>query len=390
MSTRPIRAVVAAALLIVCAVVNAPALPDPSTVYTSSSGQRFRVTVLATGLEQPWGLAPTPDGRILLTERPGRLRVVRGGVLDPAPVAGLPVITSNNQGGLLDVVLHPDYATNRRVYLAYVVQNRVGEAVRVASFVDNTQTVGGGLTDRRVVFRNAPVPNNTVALAFGGRLAFGRPSPEGGYFLFIAAGDRYTDPNRAQNPANLDGKILRILDDGRIPSSNPFVNTPGYKPQIFSLGHRNPQGLAFQPRDDGSTGVLWASEHGSVGGDEINIIRPGRNYGWPVIRGPQTAPGLVAPVRQFTRSIAPSGMTFLAGDRYPTWKGNLFVGCLVGERILRVEVAGGAVQRVEALLLREFGRIRDLAEGPDGTLYFITGRANQDAADVLARIDPVP
>lgn len=393
--THPRPRLASVALFLTFALLGSPsaraATPErgPGVVFTSTSGQRFTVETIATGLQQPWGIAPTPDGRILVTERPGRLRVVRAGLLDPTPLSGVPLVSATNQGGLLDITLHPDYASNRLVYMSFVVRNAIGEALRVASFVDNSSTPGGGLTDRRVVFKNTPLLGNTSGLHFAGRIAFGRRSPEGPYLMFISCGDRHID-ERAQNPALFDGKILRLFDDGRIPPGNPFVGNPSYRPQIYSLGHRNPQGLAFQPATDGGPGRLFETEHGNIGTDEINWIRPGRNFGWPTIRGDETAPGLITPLRQFTPSVAPSGCTFYNATLFPTWRGNLFVGCLAGTCILRVEVSGGRVTGVERLLENEFGRIRDVAEGPDGSLYFVTGNSDADPVDILGKIVPAP
>lgn len=338
----------------------------------------FRVEVLVRGLENPWGLAFLPDGRMLVTERPGRLRVVAGGALDPRPVEGLPPVAAVGQGGLLDVALHPDFERNRLVYFSYAGAERgtLGRQL-LGTEVARGRIEGHRLADVEVIFRAEP--KSTGGRHFGSRLVFDR---EG--FLFITLGDR-GEMDRAQDLDDHAGSIIRLRDDGRVPDDNPFVGRPGARPEIYTYGNRNVQGAVLHP----ATGVLWSHEHGPQGGDEINVVRSGTNYGWPVIThgvnygtgtriGVGTArEGMAQPLLHWTPSIAPSGMAFYDGERFPRWRGHLFVGALRGQLLVRVEAEGeDRVIHQERLLEGVLGRIRDVRSGPDGYLYLLTDHSD--------------
>jgi len=338
------------------------------------------VRILVQGLEHPWGLAFLPDGRMLVTEREGRLRIVRDGKLDPRPVSGLPAIEASGQGGLLDVALHPRFAENGFVYLSYAARGPGG----VGTEVLRARLVQDRLEDVRVIFRMQPKVGG--GRHFGSRLVFDR-----GGFLYVTLGDR-GDQDRAQRMDEHLGKIVRLHDDGRVPDDNPFRSSQGARPEIYSLGNRNVQGAALHPQ----TGVLWAHEHGPQGGDELNVIRAGANYGWPVITygrnyGTGTRigegthkTGMAQPVHTWVPSIAPSGMAFYSGDRFPRWRGDLFVGALRDQMLVRLKLDGEKVVKEERMLTGSLGRIRDVRMGPDGYIYLVTDEAN----GVIARIEP--
>jgi aldose sugar dehydrogenase len=346
---------------------------------------KIRLVTLAKGLEIPWGMAFLPDGRMLVTERPGRLRVVAPtGAIDPAPVSGLPDIVASGQGGLLDVVLHPKFAENQLVYFSYAGEGTGGIGTEVARgrFVSDQR--GHRLHDVTVIYRQQP--KSRKSLHFGARLVFDRNG-----LLYITQGDR-GDMERAQLPTDLAGKVVRLNDDGSVPGSNPFSQQKGSRPEIFSSGHRNVQGAALHP----TTGELWAHEHGPQGGDEINVVRAGLNYGWPVITyganyvtgtriGEGThKDGMVQPIYQWTPSIAPAGMAFYTGKPFPQWQGNLFVGALKYRMLVRLELEGEKVLREERLFENKIGRIRDVRQGPDGLIYLLTDAANGE----LLRLEP--
>jgi glucose/arabinose dehydrogenase len=352
-----------------------------------SDQAEFRVSVVSAGLEHPWSVAFLPDGRYLVSERPGRLRLIGvDGRLEPQPVGGVPAVAAIGQGGLLDVVLHPRFADNGWVYLSYAGPGPGGSGTEVVRGRLVTDGAGARLDDLQVIYRQQPKSDGRVH--FGSRLVFDRAG-----FLYITQGDR-GERERAQRLDDLAGKLVRLHDDGRIPADNPWTGEAGARPEIFSLGHRSMQGAALHP----ATGELWTHEHGPQGGDEINIVRRGRNYGWPVISygvnyviGTQIGvgthrDGLEQPLYQWTPSIAPSGMAFYTGDRFPAWRGNLFVGALKYQMLVRLELDGDRVVREERLLASREGRIRDVRQGPDGLLYLLT-----DAADgKLLRLEPVP
>ncbi len=356
--------------LALCVMVLAMLLPMPqaSAQVFNSEVQRFRAQTFTAGLESPWGLAFLPDGRLLVSERPGRLRLVAAdGRLDPQPVAGLPPIATIGQGGLLDVALHPDFARNALVYLSYVAEGAGGYGTEVL----RGRLDGHALRDVQVIFRMQP--KSRAGHHFGSRLVFDRQG-----YLFITLGDR-GEMARAQRLDDHAGSVIRLHDDGRVPRDNPFVDKTGALPEKFTLGNRNMQGAALHPQ----TGELWTHEHGPQGGDEINIIRAGVNYGWPVVTfgrnyvtgtaiGEGTVkPGMAQPLLYWTPSIAPSGMAFYSGNRFPGWRGNLFVGALASQMLVRVQIDGERVVHQERLLEGALGRIRDVRQGPDDLLYLL-------------------
>jgi len=367
----------AAALLLL--VLAAPGLEAQTF---RSEAHAFRVVRLLEGLEHPWSLAFLPDGSMLITERPGRLRLVRGGRLEARPIAGLPQIAASGQGGLLDVVLHPAFASNQLVYLAYAARGTDGVGTELA----RGALKDGRLENVQVLFRQNP--KGHTGRHFGGRIVFDRAG-----FVYLMLGDR-GEMERAQRPDDHAGSVIRLHDDGRVPADNPFVGKPGWKPEKFTLGNRNLQGAALHP----GTGALWTHEHGPQGGDEVNVIRAGTNYGWPVITyganyGTGTKigegthkPGMAQPLHVWVPSIAPSGMAFYAGDKFPRWHGDLFVGALKDQMLVRLKLEGEKVVKEERMLQGVLGRIRDVRTGPDGYLYLLT-----DSSDgVLARLEPIP
>jgi len=340
----------------------------------------INVRIVVQGLEHPWGLAFLPDGRMLVTEREGRLRVVRDGKLDLRPVGGLPPIEASGQGGLLDVAVHPRFAENGWIYLSYAARGPGG----VGTEVLRAQLKQDRLEDVRVIFRMQPKVGG--GRHFGSRLVFDRKG-----LLYVTLGDR-GDQDRAQHLDEHLGKIVRLHDDGRVPEDNPFRARQGAKPEIYSLGNRNVQGAALHPQ----TGELWAHEHGPQGGDEVNAIRAGANYGWPVIThgrnyGTGTRigegthkSGMAQPLHTWVPSIAPSGMAFYTGDKFPRWRGDLFVGALRDQMLVRLKLDGEKVVKEERMLKGTLGRIRDVRAGPDGFVYLLTDESN----GVIARIEP--
>ena len=345
-----------------------------------SKHHSFSVTVVADGLEHPWSLAFLPDGDILVSEREGRLRVIREGRLLPEAVSGLPDIRVRGQGGLLDLLPHPDFVSNRLLYFSYSADMDRGWTTHVA----RARFDGAALTDVQVLYRAEPASRGRVH--FGSRLAF----DDRGY-LYVTVGDR-GDMDRAQDLGDLAGKVVRLHDDGRIPDDNPLVQTPGVRPEIFSYGHRNPQGMAVHPE----TGEVWTHEHGPRGGDEVNILRPGVNYGWPVVTlgidytgftigdGLKHMPGMADPLYAWIPSIAPSGMAFYSAERFSGWQGDLFVGALAKKHLARLRLEAGKVVEEERLLEGLNRRIRDVRVGPEGALWLLT---DHDPGQVL-RLDP--
>jgi glucose/arabinose dehydrogenase len=380
----------ALALGSICASAQAPrsSPPPPSLPQTFfSSDVPIRVVPVATGLSHPWSLAFLPDGSMFVTEREGRLRIIRHGVLDPAPIAGTPRVFSRVLAGLLDVALHPRFAENRIVYLSY---SRGREDNLSATALARGVFDGTSLKDVKELFvANSWSKSNTN---YGGRIAFDRTG-----LLYLTVGERQ-EQDRAQKPDDHGGKVLRLRDDGGVPTDNPFVGKPGYLPEIYSIGHRSPQGLAMNP----ATGAIWENEHGPLGGDELNIILPGKNYGWPLVTFGTDYDGkkisdstwrvdLEPPYVYWVPSIAVSGLAFYTGDRFPTWKGNVFVGAMFAGRTrgtghlqrIVINEAGRPINR-EPLLTELRQRIRDVRQGPDGLLYVLT---DEDAGMVL-RIEP--
>ena len=368
-----------AATLVSAALALGPSPAGAQTITTDEHA--FRVVKLVERLEHPWGLAFLPDGRMLVTERPGRLRVIgRDGKLDAQPVSALPRVAAHGQGGLMDVAIHPRFADNNLVYLSYAARGDGGYSTEVA----RGRLSGAELQDVQVIFRQ--LPKSGGGQHFGSRLVFDR---EG--FLYITLGDR-GEQYRAQKPDDHAGSVIRLHDDGRVPKDNPFVGKPGWKPEKYTLGNRNIQGAALHPQ----TGQLWAHEHGPQGGDEVNVIRAGVNYGWPVITygvnygfgtriGEGThKPGMAQPLHYWVPSIAPSGMAFYTGDRFPRWRGDLFVGALRDQMLVRLRLDGGKVVKEERMLKDAIGRIRDVRSGHDGLLYLLT----DEARGMLVRLEP--
>jgi glucose/arabinose dehydrogenase len=347
-----------------------------------SEKANFTYEILTRGLSHPWSLAFLPEGNMLVTERSGSLRLVdASGSLDPIPVDGLPVIREHGQGGLLDVVLHPDFEANQLVYFSYAEPGRRGTSTAVA----RGRLQGHQLTQVEVIFRMSHKTGERRH--FGSRLVFDR---EG--YLFISQGDR-GKRSRAQDLNDHAGALIRIHDDGRVPDDNPFVKRWLAKSEIYSYGHRNIQGAALNPW----SGKLWTHEHGPQGGDEINIPEAGKNYGWPVITygvnyGSGTKigegthkDGMEQPIYYWVPSIAPSGMSFYNADRFPAWKGDLFIGSLKFNLLVRLELEGNRVVHEERLLSGKLGRIRDVRQGPDGYIYLLT----DDKNGKLVRLMPV-
>ncbi len=360
-----------------------PAFAGQTDAPAQPSSVSFDVLTVAAGLQFPWGMDVLPDGRLLVTERAGRLRVVSPGGNLSSPVDGLPAVDARGQGGLLDVSLHPDFATNQLVYWTFSEAqggNRNGTSVARGRFVDGVVgSVGGSTAPRidaaQVIFRQAPALNST--LHFGGRLVW---APDG--TLFVTMGDRSITAGRMQSQVmdSLIGKIARVNDDGSIPADNPYVGRAGVPPQMFSIGHRNVQAATIHPE----TGELWEVEHGTRGGDEINIVRAGQDYGWPTIAygieysgatitgGLTQRAGMEQPIYYWDPVIAPSGMTFYTGALFPEWQGSLFVGGLATEDLVRLSIEGERVTGEERLLRDVSERIRDVVQGAAGELYLLT------------------
>lgn len=351
----------------------------------------FKLVTVATGLVNPWGMAFLPGGDMLVTERGGTLRIVRNGKLLPTSVGGVPKVLAKGQGGLLDVALHPNFATNRLVYLSYSKPVE-GDSMAATTAVARGRFANDQLTDVADIFvavtKGAPGH-------FGSRLAFDKDG-----FLFVTVGDRMVPPagdlpaHPAQSLANHHGKILRLQDDGRALADNPFVGKDGALPEIWSYGHRNPQGLVIHP----VTGDVWATEHGPQGGDELNLIRRGLNYGWPVVgygvnygsgsaihSGTHKA-GMEQPAYVWVPSIGVTGLMIYTGDKFPNWKGSVIVGGLSGDQLLRLNLKGTKAELAE-ILFRGQGRVRVVKEGLDGFVYFATDGEGKPTA--LRRLEPV-
>lgn len=354
-----------------------------------SSVHDYRVVKVADGFVNPWAIAFLPNGDMLVTERPGRLRIVRGGKLLPTPVAGVPAVVAAGQGGLLDVELHPQFATNKTLYLTYSKQVAGGSttALYMARF-ENDALVGG---KDIFVAETKGRPGH-----FGSRVTFDKSG-----HLFMSIGERQIAPegdlskHPAQDLSNHHGKIVRLNLDGSVPADNPFVKQAGAKPEIWSYGHRNPQGLLVHP----VTGALWEVEHGPQGGDELNLIEPGKNYGWPVVGfgvnyGPgkaihasTMAPGMENAKHVWVPSIATSGLLVYTGNRFPAWKGSVFVGGLAGQRLARLTLDGDKAELADNLV-RNQGRVRDVRQGPDGLIYLAIDD-QQGKPTPIVRLEPV-
>ena len=364
---------------------QAPPLPSLPQTYQTDK-HRIRVTSLATGLANPWSLAFLPNGDLLVTERAGRLRIIRKGVLDPQAIGGAPTVRVTALGGLLDVVLHPKFAENQIVYLSYSKANEQNLTTTALARGRFTGTAIEGLKDIFIANTWSKSVTN-----FGGRLAFDRNG-----FLFMTVGERQ-EQERAQKGDDHGGKVLRLRDDGTAPPDNPYAGRAGYLPELYAIGFRSPQGLAFHPE----TGALWENEHGPLGGDELNVVLPGRNYGWPLvtygtdydgtkISDATSRPDLEAPFLYWVPSIAISGLSFYTADAFPEWKGSVFVGSMMEGRtratghIQRITFNSGRPIQREPILTDLHQRIRDVRPGPDGFLYVLT---DENPGAVL-RIEP--
>lgn len=369
-------------VLLACwSVLLTPWAQDQSPLIRSEK-QSFRVVTLLKGLENPWSVAFLPDGRMLITEKAGRLRLVSQDFkLDPKPLDGLPGVIVNGQGGLFDVVLHPQFAQNAWIYWAYNAPGPGGWGTALA----RGKLQGQRMTDVQVLF--SMQPKTRSGFHFGGRIVFDKAG-----MLYLTLGDR-GDKDRAQKLNDHAGSVIRLHDDGRVPDDNPFVKRPGALAEKWTLGHRNMQGAALHPQ----TGELWTHEHGPQGGDEVNVIRPGLNYGWPIITygvnygvgtkigEGQAKLGMVQPLQVWVPSIAPSGMAFVSGSQFPQWQGNLLVGALRDQMLVRLTLEGEKVLSEERLFQGQFGRIRDVRIGPDGLVYLLT----DEAQGAMLRLEPV-
>ena len=366
--------------------VPVPPLGAGPWVFDTAEQHRVRVSVVTKGLSHPWAIAFLPDGGMLVTERPGRLRIVRDGVLEQPAITGVPPVRTDGNGGLMDVALHPHFADNHLVYLTYTKPAGGG---RGAPALARGRLEAGALTDVRDLLVTEAYEGNS---GLNGRVAFGRDGK-----VYMSTGGRVATVS--QDPMSLRGKVLRVNDDGSVPDDNPFVSQPGHRPEIYTFGHRNTLGLILHPE----SGELWQHENGPNGGDEINIVLPGRNYGWPVVSFGRdysgarlyepTQEGMETPLVVWLPAIAVAGMTVYTGDEFPAWKGNVFVGSLRQGGI----PGTGHLQRIvfnekaeelrrESILTELRQRIREVREGPDGLLYLLTDE--DDGA--LLRIEPAP
>lgn len=357
-------------------------------VSPSSTARGFKQATVAEGLERPWGMAWLPDGSMLISEKAGRLRLLKNGVLEPTPISGVPSVMSSGQGGLMDVSIHPRFAENRFVYLTYASGTADANRTRIA----RARFDGKALQDLRVIFEVSQVKSGTQH--FGSRILW---LPDG--TMLVAIGDGGNPPvqlegdlirKQAQNLRSRLGKIVRLNDDGSIPRDNPFATNANADPAIWSYGHRNIQGIAFDP----GTKRVWVTEHGARGGDELNLAEAGKNYGWPLVTHSQeyaggeisqerSRPGMVDPKVVWTPATAPSGLAFYTGDRFPAWRGNLFAGGLVSQDVRRIELdAAGNVRSQEEISIGQ--RVRDVRQSPDGLLYVLT----DDSNGKLIRLEP--
>jgi aldose sugar dehydrogenase len=364
---------ICAAALIALACSHPPPGRGAGEVETSVQAQTsFKVETVIGNLQVPWSIVWAPDGRMIFTERPGRVRVFENGKLRPEPLFTVPDVEPRGESGLMSIALHPQFAANHLLYLSYAY-SQSGQLVRVARYRETPS----GFTDRKVIIENIPA----AQFHAGCRLRFG---PDGK--LYITTGDA-TQRELAQRLDSLAGKTLRLNDDGTVPSDNPFVGQANARPEIWTYGNRNGQGIDFQP----GTNLLFETEHGPSGfdgpggGDEVNILERGKNYGWPVIHHRMTHEGMESPLLEYTPACAPASGVFYRGSQFPQFKGNFFFGCLVGTRMIRVVLDGRRVVSQENLLEKKYGRIRDVAEGPDGYVYFST--SNRDGRGTPASDD---
>lgn len=349
------------------------------------AGGDYRLTPIAEGLAHPWCIAFLPSGDMLVTERGGNLRRIRNGALDPTPVAGVPPVYARSQGGLFDVALHPDFADNGFLYLSYAHGTPQANGTRVA----RARFDGSAISDVEPIFTVEPLKD--TPMHYGGRILFLADGT-----LLVATGDGFLYREQAQRLDNLLGKVVRLNDDGSIPPDNPFVNDAEARDEIWTYGHRNPQGLVAVPAALGQSQIVYLHEHGPRGGDELNALEPGKNYGWPVatfgidyngalISPFKEYPGTEQPLLHWTPSIAPAGMTWYAGDEFPDWHGDLFVTSLVFNYIERIDLADGRVVGQHRLFEELDERLRDVRSGPDGRLYILT----DSPRGRVVRVDPV-
>ena len=350
------------------------------SVHAQRIQTEFDIHLVSEGLLFPWGMAFMPDGNVLVTEKVGQLRIIAPDGRMSAPIKGVPPVYAHQQGGLLDVVLDPNFTENRTIYLSYAEP----EGTKASTAVAKAELKGDSLENVRVIFRQLPKTEGGVH--FGSRLAFARDGN-----LFITLGDRGNYLEQAQQLDNYFGKIIRIRPDGTVPADNPFVNDPKAKPEIWSYGHRSVQGAAIHPK----TGALWIHEHGPKGGDEINIPQPGKNYGWPKasygvhydltpIKDEHAEQGFEEPIHHWTPSIAPSGMVFYDGKLFPGWRGSLFVGALAGRQVVRLSIDDNSVRGEEKMFMNTL-RFRDVEQGPDGALYLLTDEENGKLLKLLPK-----
>jgi glucose/arabinose dehydrogenase len=374
-----------------------PALPDGPILLQSGEVRDFRVVVMSKTLQQPWSLAFLPDGAMLVTERPGRIRIFRNGVLDPTPVAGAPAVRAAGLQGLMDIVLHPRFAENRYIYISYHKPVPTGRTLGNGQpELAGASTLARGVWDGKAITALTDIFQTGATNTESSRIAFGR---DGMLYMTVSAPGTGPQVVRSQDPSDYAGKVIRLRDDGSIPPDNPFIGRPGFKPAIFTLGHRNGHSLVVNPE----TGDLWMTEQGPNGGDEINVLKAGRDYGWPTVSygrnylGPPIAEvpwraDFEQPIVYWVPSIAVTGMAIYTGDRFPQWKRSAFVGGLREGEVPR----SGQLQRVvfnekweeirrEPLLRELKQRIRDVRQGPDGLLYVLTS----ESPGALLRIEPV-
>ncbi|MGC8712024.1 MAG: PQQ-dependent sugar dehydrogenase [Leptodesmis sp.] len=368
---------------------NLSTVTSPPVVSAVETAQGVRQTTLIEGLERPWSMAWLPDGTLLITEKAGRLRLVRDGVLEPTPIAGVPEVMSSGQGGLMEIAIHPRFAENRLVYLTYSHGTENANRTRLARATFD----GNALRNLQVIFEVSQVKSG--GQHFGSRIVW---LPDG--TMLVAIGDGGNPPvqlegdlirKQAQNLRSHLGKIVRLKDDGSIPRDNPFATRADANPAIWSYGHRNIQGLTFDP----GTQRVWATEHGARGGDELNLVEAGKNYGWPIVTYSQeysggeisqerSRPGMVDPKVVWTPATAPSGLAIYSGDRFPDWQGDLFAGGLVSRDVRRINLdAIGKVLGQQAIAIGQ--RVRDVRQGPDGLLYILTDESEDGR---LIRLEP--